>query len=105
MKDAIKEKIDIPVAKDLKLWKVEIPDDHNDELNNLLLNDQDELLTTKKIRKYFTKEPTDEHIHIIVYLPETTQITTREQELLDQLAELQKKLNNSIYGMFLVMIL
>ncbi|PKY59217.1 hypothetical protein RhiirA4_481792 [Rhizophagus irregularis] len=51
-----REEIDISEnvkAKDLKLWKVEIPDDHNDQLRNLLLQDKDELLATKKISKYF----------------------------------------------------
>ena len=38
LKDAIKEKINISVAKDLKLWKVKIPDDYNDDLDNLLLS-------------------------------------------------------------------
>ncbi|PKK59834.1 hypothetical protein RhiirC2_794242, partial [Rhizophagus irregularis] len=55
----------------LKLWQVEIPDEHYDELVNLQLHENNELLATKKISKYFTKDPADEHIHIIVSLPET----------------------------------
>ncbi|CAB4414474.1 unnamed protein product [Rhizophagus irregularis] len=50
---------------------VEIPDEHYDELVNLQLHENNELLATKKISKYFTKDPADEHIHIIVSLPET----------------------------------
>ncbi|CAG8564511.1 12801_t:CDS:2 [Funneliformis mosseae] len=56
LKDVIKKKIIAPVAKGLKIRKVEIPD-NDDKLANLLLNDRDELLATKKIRKYFPKEP------------------------------------------------
>ncbi|CAB5184262.1 unnamed protein product [Rhizophagus irregularis] len=56
----------------LKLWQVEIPDDCFDELTNLQLLGNNELLATKKISKYFTKTPANEHVHIIVTLPETT---------------------------------
>ncbi|CAB4383982.1 unnamed protein product [Rhizophagus irregularis] len=81
----------------LKLWQVEIPDDCYDELVKPQLHGNNELLGTKKISKYFTKAPVDEHIHIIVSLPETTK--TR-QELINKVAELQKLLKRSIYGMF-----
>ena len=40
LKDAIKDKIDVPTgfkAKDLKLWNVKIPDDRDDLLSNLSL--------------------------------------------------------------------
>ncbi|PKY49454.1 hypothetical protein RhiirA4_527799 [Rhizophagus irregularis] len=36
-------------AKDIKLWKVEIPDNHDDQLSNLTLQDQPELLATREI--------------------------------------------------------
>ncbi|CAB4380468.1 unnamed protein product [Rhizophagus irregularis] len=68
----------------LKLWQVEIPDEHYDELVNLQLHENNELLATKKISKYFTKDPADEHIHIIVSLPETA-----------------NKVAKSIYGMYI----
>ena len=55
--------------KDLKVWKVTIPDDQDDLLSNLTLNDGDELLATKKISKYFPDSPPEEHIHVIVKLP------------------------------------
>ena len=55
-------------ADKLKLWKVTIPDDQNDLLSNLTLNDGDELLATKKISKYFPDSPPEEHIHVIVKL-------------------------------------
>src|SRR4051812_45711002 len=73
LKDAIKAKkqndfagID---ADRLKLWKVTIPDDQDDLLSNLTLNERDELLATKKISKYFPDSPPEEHIHVIVKLP------------------------------------
>lgn len=37
-------------ADELKLWKVEIPDNRDDQLSNLSLQDWDELFATKKIR-------------------------------------------------------
>uniref|UniRef100_U9ULS9 Crinkler effector protein N-terminal domain-containing protein n=1 Tax=Rhizophagus irregularis (strain DAOM 181602 / DAOM 197198 / MUCL 43194) TaxID=747089 RepID=U9ULS9_RHIID len=80
----------------LKLWQVEIPDDCFDELTNLQLLGNNELLATKKISKYFTKTPANEHVHIIVTLPETTK-TRKELELINKVAELQKLLKKSIY--------
>ena len=45
-------------ADELKLWNVKIPDDQDDHLSNLSLQDRDELLATKKISKYFpTHQP------------------------------------------------
>ena len=73
LKDAIKAKkapeFDNFPADRLKLWKKEIPDDQDDLLSNLTLNDGDELLATKKISKYFPDSPPEEHIHVIVKLP------------------------------------
>ncbi|CAB4419627.1 unnamed protein product [Rhizophagus irregularis] len=73
LKDAIKEKkqndfagID---ANRLKLWKVSIPGDQDDQLRNLILQDSDELLAIRKISKYFPDSPPEEHIHVIVKLP------------------------------------
>src|SRR6266496_3691534 len=59
-------------AKDLKLWKVEIPGDHNDQLRNLILQDSDELLAIRKILKYFPYSPPEEHIHVLVSPPEAS---------------------------------
>src|ERR1043165_4043367 len=56
-------------ADRLKLWNVKIPDDRDDLLSNLSLQDQVELLATKKISKYFPDSPAEEHIHVIVKLP------------------------------------
>ena len=39
-------------AKDLKLWKVTIPNDQDDFLSNLTLNDGDVLLATREIEDY-----------------------------------------------------
>jgi hypothetical protein len=56
-------------ADELKLWKVTIPGDQDDQLRNLILQDSDELLAIRKISKYFPDPPLEEHIHIIVKLP------------------------------------
>jgi hypothetical protein len=56
-------------ADRLKLWKVTIPGDQDDQLRNLILQDRDELLAIRKISKYFPDSPPEEHIHVIVKLP------------------------------------
>ena len=56
-------------ADRLKLWKVTIPGDQDDQLRNLILQDSDELLAIRKISKYFPDSPPEEHIHVIVKLP------------------------------------
>ena len=56
-------------ADKLKLWKVTIPGDQDDQLRNLILQDSDELLAIRKISKYFPDSPPEEHIHVIVKLP------------------------------------
>ena len=62
-------------ANKLKLWKVKISDYHDDQLRNLPLQVQDELCPTKKILKYFTATPAEEHVHIIVVSPADTEFT------------------------------
>ncbi|CAI2193233.1 10471_t:CDS:10, partial [Funneliformis geosporum] len=53
LKDMIKEKIDTPVkAKDIKLWKIEIPDNNDDELANFSLQDRDILPATQEIEDH-----------------------------------------------------
>ena len=56
-------------AKDLKLWKVTIPGDQDDQLRNLILQDSDELLAINDIGDYWPTSPPKKHIHIIVKLP------------------------------------
>ena len=56
-------------ADELKLWKKEIPDDQDDLLSNLTLNDGDELLATREIGDYWAEKPPKRHIHVIVKLP------------------------------------
>ena len=56
-------------AKDIKLWKVEISGDHDDQLGNLSLKDSDELLAINEIGDYWTEKPPKRHIHVIVKLP------------------------------------
>jgi hypothetical protein len=82
-------------AKDIKLWKVPISDDHVDPLNNLSLEDGEELLAINEIGDYWTEKPPKKHIHVIVSPPETTTTSSREQELLDRIAMLEASLNKS----------
>src|SRR4051794_20846809 len=59
-----KDKIDVPIgfrAKDLKLRKVVIPDDRDDLLSSLTLNDKDDLLTTREIGEYWTEKLPKRH--------------------------------------------
>ena len=56
-------------ADKLKLWKVEIPDDRNDLLSDLSLQDNDELLATRDIGDYWIEKPPKKHINVIVKLP------------------------------------
>src|ERR1051325_8531970 len=86
-------------ADELKLWKKEIPDDQDDLLSSLTLIDGDELLATKKISKYFPDSPPEEHIHVLVSPPEATTASSREQELLEEIASLKEKLSKSEHGM------
>ncbi|GET04638.1 kinase-like domain-containing protein [Rhizophagus clarus] len=73
LKEAIKAKKQSDFAgvdaDKLKLWKVEIPDDQDDQLANLLLNDQTELLVTRDIGDYWTGKPLKRHINIIISSP------------------------------------
>src|ERR1043166_5252990 len=59
-------------ADELKLWKKEIPDDQDDLLSNLTLNDGDELLATREIGDYWTEKPPKRNIHVVVSPPEPT---------------------------------
>jgi Crinkler effector protein N-terminal domain len=75
LKDEIKKKKEDDFrntdANKLTLWKVDIPDDDSVALT-IIPNDNAIMLPTKKLVKYFTKEPTDEHIHVIVNSPSQT---------------------------------
>ncbi|CAG8681364.1 277_t:CDS:2, partial [Paraglomus brasilianum] len=83
-------------AKDLKLWKVEIPDDRDSELANPAYV---ELLATRDVGDYWTKKspPPKRHIHVIVEPPVSTTTSSREQELLDRIASLEASVNKSVH--------
>ncbi|CAG8843058.1 14438_t:CDS:1, partial [Gigaspora margarita] len=72
-------------ANRLKLWKKEIPDDQDDLLSNLSLNDGDELLATREIGDYWTEKPPKRHIHVLVSPPESTAISDEVLKLREQL--------------------
>ena len=86
-------------ADELKLWKVQIPGDQDDLLSNLTLNDGDELLATREIGDYWTEKPPKRNIHVIVEPPESTATSSREQELLEEVASLRALLKKTTYGM------
>src|SRR4051794_17296470 len=89
-------------ADKLKLWKVPISDDHDDQLQNLSLENSDELLAIRKISKYFSDSPPEEHIHVLVEPPETA--TSDEMlELRKQLASMQELLNKSVHDMYMIL--
>src|SRR5437763_1718037 len=102
LKDAIKAKKQNDFAgvdaDRLKLWKVTIPDDQDDLLSKLTLNDGDELLATREIGDYWTEKPPKRNIHVIISPPETT-TSSREQELLEEIASLKEKFSKSEHGM------
>ncbi|GBC47068.2 hypothetical protein GLOIN_2v1736381 [Rhizophagus irregularis DAOM 181602=DAOM 197198] len=75
-----------------------IPDDQDDLLSNLTLNDGDELLATREIGDYWTEKPPKRNIHVIVSPPEATTASSREQELLDEVASLKALLNKSTHA-------
>src|SRR2546421_420199 len=113
LKDAIKEKLhpkfENVTANDIKLWKVDISfEEENKKLElvntkiNVNIKDElggAELLPLSKISKHFPSQPADEHIHIIIQRPpETTATSSREQELLEEVASLRALINKSVYG-------
>ncbi|CAB5382867.1 unnamed protein product [Rhizophagus irregularis] len=57
--EKIKQVFSCSEAKDIELWKVEIPDDHKDEFLDLVLNDNDKLtegeLNQEKVDRYLQK--------------------------------------------------
>ena len=88
-------------ADRLKLWKVSIPGDHDDQLRNLILQDSDELLAINDIGDYWPEKPLKKNIHVLVEPPETTATSNQEvSELREQLASLQALLNKSVYGTY-----
>ena len=95
LKDAIKAKkapeFDNFPADRLKLWKVEIGGDHDDQLRNLTLLDQDELLAINDIGDYWTEKPPKRHIHVLDEPP-----VSAARELLDQIVLLEESLNKSV---------
>ena len=86
-------------ADKLKLWKVTIPDNRDDLLSNLTLNDGDELLATREIEDYWTEKPPKRHIHVLVSPPETT-TSDEVLKLREEVASLKEKLSKNEYGSY-----
>ncbi|RGB25137.1 hypothetical protein C1646_747492 [Rhizophagus diaphanus] len=78
------------VIDKLKLWKVEIPGDHVDLLVISQLEENEEL---SAIGDYWSEKPPKKDIHVIVEPP----MSSREQELLDELTSLKALLNKSVH--------
>src|SRR2546421_12913254 len=70
LKDAIKAKrapeFDHFSADRLRLWKVAISGDIEDQLKNLSLRDSDELLSINEIGYYWPEKPPKKTIHVII---------------------------------------
>ena len=62
-------------ADRLKLWKVQIRDDNDKEINKLTLHNNDQLLARRKISSYFTDKLFDKLIHIVVKPPKLIHIS------------------------------
>ncbi|CAB4414967.1 unnamed protein product [Rhizophagus irregularis] len=71
LKDLIREKINTIIAEDIKLWKIEIPDNHDDELANFPLQNSNMLLSTRKIGEYWEKMPPTCYYNIPNYFVDT----------------------------------
>ncbi|CAB5360327.1 unnamed protein product [Rhizophagus irregularis] len=83
---------DLSEAKDIELWKVEIPDDHKDEFLDLVLNDNDKL-TEGELNRYWTEQPPKNHVHVIIN-SFSLFLKLRNQELEQQVAEMDAKMQN-----------
>lgn len=58
-------------ADELMLWRVNVSDEEYNALNGNLPDESEKLYPTRRIGKYFTDEPKDERIHIIIETPST----------------------------------
>ena len=54
-------------ATQLKLWRVEIPDDQDIDFSSLA--PEDELKPTRRINRYWEATPPEEHVHVLVKPP------------------------------------
>ena len=57
-------------------------------------------MTTREIGDYWTEKPPKRNIHVIVSPPEATTASSREQELLEEVASLKALLKKSTHGMY-----
>lgn len=79
-------------AKNIRLWKVEIPFDRDDLIQNLTLQDNDELLNANDIKDYWNEVPQRKRIHVIIDQPELVVTPSREvSELRELIATLQSQ--------------
>ncbi|CAG8589808.1 11761_t:CDS:2 [Funneliformis mosseae] len=107
LREVIKDMIDVPdnfKAKNLKLWKVNVPinspylNDPSVDIPNVLGGEL--LLPTNKIENCFSTI-TEEHIDVIVELPELPTLTVTRNDndiitILDTMKEMNKEMNEKI---------
>jgi hypothetical protein len=88
-------------ANKLRLWKVPISSNHDDQLWNLTLEDSDKLLAINDIGDYWTEKLPKKHIHVIVSPPETTATSSQEVlKLREKVALLKEKLSKNEYDTY-----
>jgi hypothetical protein len=87
-------------ADKLRLWKVPISGDHDDQLRNLTLEDSDELLAINDIGDYWTEKPPKKRIHVIVEPPESTATSSEVLKLREEVTSLKEKLSKNEYGTY-----
>ncbi|CAG8713065.1 16105_t:CDS:2, partial [Racocetra fulgida] len=99
IKSELHPQFDNVIPKDIKLWKVEIRDNNIGALSNLSLHDNDEILPTRKVKEYWPNAPEKEHIHIIVSLSTSFNLSTRYFEIFSyKIWSLEHFVVSSIYS-------
>ncbi|KAG1851654.1 hypothetical protein F4604DRAFT_1592275 [Suillus subluteus] len=71
IKDEKKRQFDHVDADSLKLWKVDLPVDETIEhkLSNLTFDTKKSLLPVAKLSKFFSEQPNEEYLHIVIQGP------------------------------------
>ncbi|KAG2339081.1 hypothetical protein BDR05DRAFT_951502, partial [Suillus weaverae] len=80
IKEENKQQFDRVDAKNLKLWKVDLPVDDalKRTLESLELNKMESPSPVKKLQKVFSEIPEDEHLHIVIQGPRAADLVPSE---------------------------
>ncbi|RUS31152.1 hypothetical protein BC938DRAFT_478377 [Jimgerdemannia flammicorona] len=85
------------LANKLTLWDVNLPDDNDAEIKNLLSkNNRDEMLVTRNVSRYFSRQPPAERIHIIVFPKSKFEFITSLSSLSPK-SKVSKELEGKLY--------